>query len=203
MEAILNLVRREAARVLARSSGLVVGTVTSYDPATHTAKVQLQPEGTLTGWMPILSLAVGAGFGIQVAPHIGQACLVHPHDQNIEAGVILGFFFNDVETPISVQEGEIVIKHESGSGLSLLNDGSAVLTNKNGATTTLDASGDITMTGKAGQTIAMDASGNIILTPSGSGIVQVGGAGGLPAARSNDAVVSGRVVATSTKVTIV
>ncbi len=204
IEGLMNLVRREVERGIARFSTWSIGTVSSYDPATHTAKVQLQPEDTQTGWLPINSMAVGNDFGISIGPSTGLSCLVHFQDGDREAGVILGFFFTDKEKPVSVEEGEIVVKAKFGQSIVMKKDGSILMTDKSGATFGLDGSGNIAATGKSGAKIEFDAGGNIILTPAGSGQVLLGGAGAvLKAARDTDPTTPGNIVhATSTKVKV-
>jgi hypothetical protein len=52
-EAILSAVRREIHRAMQKPhKPSRVGLVSSYDPKQHAVKVQLQPEGTQTGWIP-------------------------------------------------------------------------------------------------------------------------------------------------------
>jgi hypothetical protein len=202
MDGIANIARREAERVVdRRASGIRVGLCQSYDPATHSVKLALQPEGTLTGWLPLSAIGVGNGFGVYVGATVGHAYLAYFHEGDLEAGIVIGRIATDHEPPVSVQAGETVIKSPTGSLVSLLQDGSVTVQDKGAGKIALDGSGNITLTGKAGQTIAMDASGNITLSPAGSGIVQLGGAGGLAVARNTDNVVSNKVVATSTKVT--
>ena len=45
------------------------GSVTSVDPTQGTVRVQLQPESVLTGWLPVLSPWVGAGWGLSCPPN--------------------------------------------------------------------------------------------------------------------------------------
>lgn len=186
MEGLLNIVRREAQIVAERAAGGIrIGTVTSYDPATHSVKLALQPEGTQTGWMPLTAAGVGSGFGVYVGATVGQAFAAFFHEGDIEAGIIIGRLPTDQEPPVSVQSGEIVIQSPTGSLVSLLKDGTVTLQDKGGGKVAFDGSGNITMTGKAGQTISMDQGGNITLTPFGSGTVKLGGASGLPVQLAN------------------
>ena len=174
---LLNIVRREAERVVdRRAAGIRIGTVQSYDPKTHAVKLSLQPEGTLTGWLPLSAIGVGNGFGVYVGATTNHAYAAYFHEGDLEAGVIIGRLPTDQEAPIQVQSGEIVIQSPTGSLCKLLQDGSVTVQDKNAATIALDGSGNITLTGKAGQTVKLDASGNITLTPALSGFVLLGGA---------------------------
>lgn len=201
---LLNVIRREAERVVGRqASGIRMGTVSSYDPVTHSVKLELQPDGDQTGWMPICTAGIGNGSGSYHGPSTGQMFAAYFMEGDIETGLIIGRVPNDDDSPISVQPGEIIDQTPWGSFVKLLMDGSVAFQDKAGAKVVLDGSGNITMTGKAGQTIAMDSSGNIILTPGGSGKVLLGGSAAVqPAAKNTDAVVSSAVVATSTKVAV-
>lgn len=174
---MLNLMRREAERVVdRRAAGIRVGLVQSYDPAAHAVKLALQPEGTLTGWLPLSVIGVGNGFGVYVGATTGHAYAAYFHEGDLEAGIIIGRLPTDAETPVSVQSGEIVIQSPTGSLFKLLQDGSVTVQDKNSAQIVMDGSGNITLTGKAGQTITMDATGNIILVPAGTGFVKLGSA---------------------------
>lgn len=202
MDGIANIARREAERVVdRRASGMRVGLCQSYDPATHSVKLTLQPEGTVTGWLPLSAIGVGSGFGVYVGATTGHAYLAYFHEGDLEAGIVIGRIGTDQEPPVSVQAGETIIKSPTGSLVSLLQDGSVTIQDKQAGKVAIDGSGNITLTGKAGQTIVMDASGNITLTPAGGGKVQLGGSGGLAVARNTDPAPSDVIAATSTKVT--
>lgn len=143
MDALLNLIRREVVRVMARYAHPVVGIITSYDPTTHSVKVRYQPEGTLSGWIPLNAAGVGAGFGVFVGPHVGHAVSIGFQEGDRESPFVIGRFATDVEIPVSVAEGEIVAKHESGSSLSLLKDGSVILSDKTGTAVQIDGAGNV------------------------------------------------------------
>lgn len=197
----LNIVRREAERVVARRAhGVRVGVVSSYDPATHSVKLTMQPEGYQTGWVPIATMGIGNGFGIFCGPSTGDSVIVAYHESDKKTPIVIGRLPTNEDAPVSAQSGEVVFKSAFGSALQMLKDGSAALTTEKGSQITCSPDGTITMTGVAGQSIFMDTGGNIILTPGSSGKVQVGGSGGVPAARNGDAVSGGEIVASSTKV---
>jgi hypothetical protein len=175
MDDFLNIIRREAERVVdRRATGIRVGLVTSYDPVKHAVKLNLQPEGTPTGWLPLSTIGVGNGFGMYVGATTNHAYLAYFHEGDLEAGIIIGRIPTDDEIPVTTQAGETIIKSPTGSLISLLQNGSVTIQDKGGASVAFDGSGDITMTGKAGQTITMDSSGNIVLTPGTGGFVYLG-----------------------------
>ena len=97
--------------------------VTSVDPKLGTVKVQLQPEGVLTGWLPVLSLWVGTGWGISCPPSPGDQVLVVPQEGDAENGVVVGRAWNQDAAVPDTPVGELWLTHKSGSYLRLLNDG--------------------------------------------------------------------------------
>ena len=99
------------------------GTVVSVDPQRHAAKVVLQPEGVVTGWLPVLSPWVGAGWGMCVPPMQGQQVLVLPQDGEAEHGVIVGGAWSDASATPGAPVGELWIVHQSGSFIKLVADG--------------------------------------------------------------------------------
>ena len=99
------------------------GTVTSSDSQTATARVLLQPEGILTGWLPILTQWSGSGWGISCPPSLGDQVLVICQEGNSEHGIIVGRFFSNSCRPPQADIGEITLRHKSGSCISLLNSG--------------------------------------------------------------------------------
>lgn len=68
MERFLNALKAQAGTLDQSSAQPRFATVTSVDPATATARVTLQPEGVLSGWLPVLSPWTGAGGVSPVRP---------------------------------------------------------------------------------------------------------------------------------------
>lgn len=105
------------------------GIIDSYDPNTHAVKVRRQPEdpdnpaASLSNWMPLPTLAVGAGFGMQASPNIGDMVLVGHIDGDANDQVVLGYFFNDIDYPPGAQAGEFYYIHKSGSFIKFTSDG--------------------------------------------------------------------------------
>jgi phage baseplate assembly protein gpV len=100
-----------------------VGIVTSSDSRTATARVLMQPEGILTGWLPVLTHAAGAGWGIFCPPGPGDQVLIIAQEGDSGHGVIAGCLFSNSVPPPRVEVGEIAICHSSGSSLRLMNSG--------------------------------------------------------------------------------
>jgi uncharacterized protein involved in type VI secretion and phage assembly len=119
-----NVIRQEAQRATADLSLPRAGIVTHYDPAHHTARVELQPEGILTGYLPIATPWAGNGWGFFAPPLLGQVVDVHFHQGGREAGYIVGRFFSNITKPLPVQAGEFWLVHQTGSFFKFHNDGS-------------------------------------------------------------------------------
>ncbi len=123
MERILNIIKQHAGALDQGSSQPRFATVTSVNPATATAKVTLQPEGVLSGWLPILSPWIGAGWGMCCPPAPGDQVLVLAQEGDAEHGIIIGRAFSNAQTPLATPVGELWLVHGSGSFVKLLNDG--------------------------------------------------------------------------------
>jgi hypothetical protein len=98
-------------------------TVASFDPQTYTARVTLQPEGVLSGWLPVLASWIGGGWGMVAPPAPGDQVLVIPQEGQAEHGVIVGRAFSDQAQPPQCNAGELLLMHKSGSFLKLASDG--------------------------------------------------------------------------------
>lgn len=127
MQHILNQVRLQAEQVQGNIAKTRAGLVDSYDPSTYSCKVSLQPDNTLTGWLPILSPWVGNGWGLFAPPTIGDLVEVQFIEGDIESGILCQRFYNDVDRPLATPSGEFWLVHASGSSLKFHNDGTVSL----------------------------------------------------------------------------
>ena len=123
MERFLNALKAHAGALDQSIGQPRFGIVTSIDPASATARVQLQPEAILTGWLPVLSAWVGAGWGMVCPPSPGDQVLVLPQEGDAEHGIIVGRSFSDAQRPPAAPAGELWLVHKRGSFLKLTNDG--------------------------------------------------------------------------------
>jgi hypothetical protein len=98
-------------------------TVASVNPANSTARVLLQPDNVLSGWLPVLSQWAGNGWGMICPPSPGDQVLVVPQEGNIEQGIIAGRCFSDKQAAPVAPVGEFWLVHQTGSFLKLCNDG--------------------------------------------------------------------------------
>lgn len=165
MRVIANAMRLQAQRALASVVSSRIGQITSYDPDTFTARVQLQPDSLLTGWLPIASPWIGNGWGLFAAPNIGDMVAVEYINGDLEAGTVVGRFWNLEDLPLSVPSGEFWIVHAQGGFFKLTNDGKVAFSDGNGATVTLNGDGTITSAAsKWTHTGEMDISGKVNIT---------------------------------------
>jgi hypothetical protein len=120
---LANVLKSHAAS-LDRSAGEIkFGTVTSVNSNNATARVLIQPEGVLSGWLPVLTQWVGSGWGLACPPSPGEQVLIAPQEGDIEQGIIVGRVFSTKHMPPAAPAGEFWLVHASGSFLKLCNDG--------------------------------------------------------------------------------
>lgn len=100
-----------------------IGVVTSVDCTTATARVLLQPEGVLSGWLPIMTLWAGAGWGMICPPTPGDQVLIIFQENDAEHGIVVGSLFSNSARPPECQVGEFLLRHQSGASIRLLNSG--------------------------------------------------------------------------------
>jgi hypothetical protein len=125
-EVILSAVRREIHRTMQKlHKPSRVGLVSSYDPKQYAVKVQLQPEGTLTGWIPLTATAIGNQFGIYAAPNIkDQVEVSWQEGDQMTPRVTTRHFSQKADQPYQeVQAGEYHIIHGTGAVMRFLQDG--------------------------------------------------------------------------------
>jgi phage baseplate assembly protein gpV len=123
MERFLNIIRQHAGALDQGGGQPRLGVITSVDPTTATARVALQPEGVLSGWLPFLAAWVGAGWGIACPPSPGDQVLVLAQEGDAEHGIVVGCAYSQSQQPPPAAVGEFWLVHRSGSFIKLLNDG--------------------------------------------------------------------------------
>jgi phage baseplate assembly protein gpV len=123
MERFLNIIKQHAGALDQGGSQPRFGIVTSVNPAAATAKVTLQPEGVLSGWLPVLSPWIGAGWGMCCPPSPGDQVLILAQEGDAEHGMIIGRAFSNTQATPAAPVGELWLVHRSGSFIKLQNDG--------------------------------------------------------------------------------
>lgn len=165
IRAIQNAMRLQAQRAVAAVKSSLIGQITSYDPNTFTARVQLQSEDSETGWLPIASPWIGNGWGAFFAPNIGDMVTVDFINGDMEAGTVIARFWNFEDLPLAVQSGEMWIVHKSGAFFKLTNDGKVSFSDGQGATLQMDGEGNIvSQANKWTHTGEMDIDGPVHIT---------------------------------------
>ncbi len=143
MDRFMNALKTHAAALDLTQAQPRFGVVTSVDPDSANARVQLQPEGVLTGWLPVLSPWTGAGWGMCSPPSPGDQVLVLAQEGDAEHGIIAGRAFSLSQPPPPAPAGEFWLVHASGSFLKLSNDGTIYMNGPVSITGTLVVSGDV------------------------------------------------------------
>lgn len=143
MDDFINRVKAYASAMMQGQGQPRLGIVSSVDAATYTARVLLQPEGVLTGWLPILATAVGAGWGFACPPGIGDQVMLLPQEGEAEHGVIIGRLWSETQATPGAPVGEMWLVHGSGSFLKLHNDGTV-----EGNAAQWNLTGDVHVTGR-------------------------------------------------------
>src|SRR5579871_4225512 len=98
-------------------------TISSVNYKTGNVKVIVQPDGVLSGWLPVLSPWVGNGWGMVCPPSTGDQVLLIAHEGDVEQGVVVGRAFSQKQPPPAAPDGEMWLVHKSGSSLKLCADG--------------------------------------------------------------------------------
>ena len=122
-ERLSNAIKSHAASLDQSSGQIKFGTVTSVNSQNATARVLIQPDGVLSGWLPVLSQWVGNGWGMVCSPTPGDQVLLVPQEGDVEQGIIIGRSFSNKQMPPVAPGGEFWLMHQSGSFLKLCNDG--------------------------------------------------------------------------------
>ena len=116
-----------------------VGEITSVNPKAWTAKVQLQPDGVETGWLPIPTVYGGANYGIWGLPDIGTQVFVVFEGADFALGKIVAVLSNQLDTPPQMNPGELIVSNKDGAEIYLDSQGVITL---NGGTQPIARAGD-------------------------------------------------------------
>jgi phage baseplate assembly protein gpV len=155
MEQFWNAVKARAGGMDGLAGVARFGLVSSFDPSAYAARVMLQPENVLSGWLPVLSAWVGLGWGLAAPLAPGDQVLVVAQEGNAEHGVVIGGVWSAVDRPMATPVGELWIQHQTGSFVKLLNDGTIALqAGTVNVAGNLVVSGDISDRGGAHGTVA-------------------------------------------------
>jgi len=137
-----NLVKERSASLDGRSGVVRFGLVASFDPSAYAARVMMQPENVLSGWLPVMTIWMGNGWGMAAPLVPGTQVVVVPQEGDAEHGIIIGATWSNVDRPLGAPAGELWIQHENGNFLKLMNDGTISL-----SAPTVKISGNLVVTG--------------------------------------------------------
>ncbi len=124
MDRLMNAMKLQSAAQQASSAQPRFAIVSSVDSETMVARVLLQPEQVLTGWLPILSPWVGDGWGLCAPPAPGDQVLIIPQEGEAASGAVLAMSWSSAARPPErVAVGELWLRHRTGTSIRLSNDG--------------------------------------------------------------------------------
>lgn len=147
MDPLANLVKSYAGALDNAIARPRFALVTSVDAATATARVVLQPEDVLSGWLPILSPSVGSGWGMWCPPSPGDQVMVLAQEGDADQGIIVGRAFSLVDPPPPAASGELWLVHATGSTIKLLNSGMIEMIGPVRIIGSVSVQGSVTVTG--------------------------------------------------------
>ena len=168
MRALLNAMAAASRQATAGESGTRQGVITAYDPDTYAVKVQLQPTGEETGWIPLSTPWAGNGWGMAAGPMVGAVVEVEFDSGLMGAGMAAGQFYNDEDRCPGPPSGEFWLVHKSGATIKLTNDKKVTVTDGAGSQVVMNGDGSGSLSFAKGLTITADTQINGNLTVSGS-----------------------------------
>ncbi|MDD2878005.1 MAG: phage baseplate assembly protein V [Acidiphilium sp.] len=127
MDAFWNAVKVRAAALDGMSGQARFGVVASFDPTAYAARVTMQPENLLSGWLPVLSGWIGAGWGMAAPLSPGDQVMVLGQEGDAEQAVVIGRVWSNAEPTPGAPVGEFWLVHQTGSFIKLKNDGTIAL----------------------------------------------------------------------------
>ena len=147
MRRLVNALKSHALQLDAQVGQPRFGLISSVDKGSGTAKVMLQPENILTGWLPMLAPWVGVGWGMFAPPPPGTQVALVMQEGDIDNGIILGPVWSNAARPPGAGDGEAVIRHTSGSQVHLASDGTVTLQDPSGTSMKFTNNGTLLVTG--------------------------------------------------------
>ena len=161
---LVNTMKMHAASMDAQVGQARWGVVQSVDPVRYVAKVLIQPENVLSGWLPVMSPFVGGGFGLVSPPVIGQQVSIVADSGDHQHGIIIGGTWSSSSpTPgpakaptaagAAVQSGEAALFSKTGSYVLLNNDGSLFISSSAGSYVFMAPDSTMTIQDRSGSSI--------------------------------------------------
>jgi hypothetical protein len=104
-EKLLNLIKQHSENITNARMFVKFGLIYNYDPVRFIARVNIQPEGVISGWLKISS----SFTNIFTAPNVGDICQIIYAEGDINGGVINLFMGKD-KPSIPVNSSDILIE---------------------------------------------------------------------------------------------
>ncbi len=127
LEQISRIARVEAERVMRLQMMPRLANVVEYDPKTHRAKVEIQPEGVTTNWIAADTGWVGKNWGLFAPLGVGdQVKVVFPEYGSNEGIIVSRVSDERTPPPESAQKGkagECYLVDQKGSKITLTENG--------------------------------------------------------------------------------
>lgn len=130
---LVNAIKRHVSAMIGQVGQTRVGIVTSVNTANYTARVMVQPEGVLSGWLPMAATMVGGGWGLVSPCSVGEQVAFLAQEGDAEHGIIVARLFSNQQQPPKIytdqyaqgntsyiQPGEIGLVHKDGTFLRLI-----------------------------------------------------------------------------------
>lgn len=151
-------------------------------------KVRIQPEDVQTDWLPIMSAAVGGGWGLIHMPPNGTPVLLVPDTHDNQSYVVAGSTWSAQNQAPGAAQGEVWLVHSSGSQIQMTNDGHIMIKDHAGSTMTFTNDGKVNVVDGSGCSLTFQNNGtaeiNGTLLVTGDIIDINGGHGSLNALRN-------------------
>ncbi len=156
---LLHLIKQVCRDEMGDGQRTTLGYISAYDSPTHQVKVMIptfrtsdadgNPQPVVTDWIPLGSVWVGNGFGMQIAPYYAAATAANPGsgeqvqlvviDDENGLSVAAQYFYNTTfPPPGGLQPGEALLQHQSGRSIKFTAGGKIVV---NGGSTPVAVEG--------------------------------------------------------------
>ena len=146
---VIDSIRRHAADVTLSLAQSRWGFVVSVDPVKLAVRLNLQPENTLTGWLPICLAGAGSGFTVAAIPDTGWLAFVVPDVGHQDSMVVVGFAHSD-PSPLPQVPNEVGSNQTQNTDVVPAVAGEVIVRDKSGSVMRFCANGDILIQPKSG-----------------------------------------------------
>lgn len=116
-----------------------IGVVREVDVGNYRVKVEFISSGLITDWIRVATIYSGNGYGLLMMPDVGDEVLVvNVHGEFIVVGRLFGG-----DSPPSCDEGEVVLKHASGTEVRIRREGEIDISVNNSVKARLKPTGEV------------------------------------------------------------